>query len=81
MKCEKVAIVKTGWGHKEAVTNIKEYCAIIANLNKDKVSSVHYHHNKLETYYVMEGKMAVYYTENISKFKNIVEEGGLTKDS
>jgi quercetin dioxygenase-like cupin family protein len=69
----KVKVVETGWGNKECVVNIPEYCAMIANFKAGKKSSVHYHLQKLETYYVLEGTIELWWTEHIEDFKKMVE--------
>jgi quercetin dioxygenase-like cupin family protein len=69
MKSEKVEFVETGWGGKEPIINIEEYCAMIINFKKAMVSSVHYHHEKLETYYVLEGRIELRIAEDIEEYK------------
>lgn len=49
--------VKKVWGSEEWIVNTEEYCGKILNLNKGFRCSMHYHKNKDETFYIIEGKV------------------------
>lgn len=51
-------VVDKPWGKEEWIVN-EEYCGKILNLNKGYQSSLHYHKNKKETFYLLEGKLAI----------------------
>ena len=48
--------VKKGWGKENWIVN-NEYCGKIIHLNKGYESSLHYHKNKSETFYILNGSM------------------------
>ncbi len=48
--------VEKVWGNEEWIVN-RDYCGKILNLNKGFRCSLHYHKNKDETFYVLEGKV------------------------
>ena len=50
-------LVMKVWGSEEWVVNNDKYCGKILNLNKGYRCSVHYHKNKTETFYVLQGKV------------------------
>jgi mannose-6-phosphate isomerase-like protein (cupin superfamily) len=64
----KANIVKTGWGYKEMVANLPAFGLMVLNLKKDKKSSIHHHFNKVEMYYVLEGRVSVNYLEKLEDF-------------
>ena len=45
------------WGSEEWIVNNDKYCGKILNLNKGFRGSMHYHKNKHETFYLLEGKV------------------------
>lgn len=59
IKMQKRKFIKTvekPWGREEWIAN-KQYCGKILTLRKGNQSSFHYHKNKDETFYVLEGKI------------------------
>jgi len=53
--------VKKTWGHELWLANNKEedYCGKILHINKGCSTSMHFHSNKHETFYVLSGSLKV----------------------
>jgi quercetin dioxygenase-like cupin family protein len=51
-------IVEKVWGSEEWIVN-RDYCGKILNLKKGFMCSIHYHKNKDETFYILEGKVGL----------------------
>src|SRR3989344_8467315 len=49
--------IKKLWGSEEWLVNNEKYCGKILNLKKGFQSSLHYHKNKHETFYLLDGKV------------------------
>ena len=49
--------VERGWGYELWIENMKEYCGKALVLSKGKRSSFHYHMKKMETMYLVEGRV------------------------
>lgn len=47
------------WGKEVWVVNCEQYCGKLLHVNKDAVSSLHYHPKKQETFYCLEGQVAL----------------------
>jgi quercetin dioxygenase-like cupin family protein len=45
------------WGHEEWIVNTPLYCGKFLYLKKGKRCSIHYHKNKDETFYILEGEV------------------------
>lgn len=54
-------IVKKGWGREVILDNTDEYCGKLLQFNADAEFSFHFHVNKAETFYVLEGELRFYY--------------------
>lgn len=54
---EKAKIYKKLWGSEEWLANTSLYCGKILTLNPGFSCSYHYHKEKNETFYVLEGKV------------------------
>lgn len=48
--------VKKGWGHEHIFASNDHYCGKLLYFNTDAKFSMHFHREKLETWYVMSGK-------------------------
>jgi len=55
--------IPKGWGGEEIIDNRDEYCGKILHFVKGKKLSWHYHLDKKETFYLLEGKLTVYLSE------------------
>ena len=55
------------WGSEEWIVNTKDYCGKILNLKKGFRGSIHYHKNKHETFYLLEGKVLLELGDELKK--------------
>jgi len=53
----KYKIVDKIWGKEKWICNNELYCSKILTLNKGYRCSIHYHKNKDETFYILDGKV------------------------
>ena len=65
-------VVQRVWGSEEWIVN-KDYCGKILNLKKGFRSSIHYHKNKDETFYLLSGKVLL----EIGDEKKVLEPGDI----
>tara|TARA_B100000614_G_C14538149_1_gene489216 strand:- start:167 stop:532 length:366 start_codon:yes stop_codon:yes gene_type:complete len=58
---QKVKIVGKSWGKEEWFANneAEDYCGKVLTILKDQSTSMHYHADKHETFYVLEGTLQV----------------------
>jgi mannose-6-phosphate isomerase-like protein (cupin superfamily) len=54
---DKIKIIKKVWGSEEWLANTEKYCGKILNLKPGFISSLHYHKNKDETFYILQGRV------------------------
>jgi len=47
------------WGKEKIIVNNDEYCGKLLCLDKGATSSLHYHKTKQETFYALEGQVAL----------------------
>ena len=59
-------IVSKGWGYELWVENNELYCGKHLHVLPTKWCSVHYHKNKKETFYVIEGELKLEYSIDLS---------------
>ena len=71
MTSSEIKIVPKGWGYEKWIVNTEEYCGKLLHFIKDKRCSWHYHILKDETFYVQEGKLHVWYSEDDDRDKAI----------
>ena len=71
--------VEKRWGSETwfANTHIHDYCGKILKISKGNCSSMHYHLDKHETFYVLEGKLIVHLIDTASGEEEVlyVREG------
>jgi len=60
----KRTFVPKGWGYEDWIANSELYCGKELFVKKGKKCSWHYHEKKDETFYVMTGKMLLYFSED-----------------
>ena len=53
-----IKVVDKKWGTEEWIVN-RDYCAKLMTLNPDHSCSFHFHKDKTETFYVLEGTMDI----------------------
>ena len=57
----KAQVHPKGWGEEIWIINNEKYCGKLLRFNPGALFSDHYHLEKDETWYVLEGKMEMYY--------------------
>jgi|WetSurMetagenome_2_1015567.scaffolds.fasta_scaffold308517_1 mannose-6-phosphate isomerase-like protein (cupin superfamily) len=65
------------WGYEIWFANTKEYCGkelYVRNHLYSSKGNFHYHKNKDETFYVIEGKLKLDYVDNEGDFRSIILE-------
>ena len=55
MKKEPLITIQKVWGEEIVLVNCKDYCSKLLVLDRNAVSSYHYHKIKKETFYCIEG--------------------------
>lgn len=55
----KMKEVKKVWGEELWIVNNDKYCGKLLFLNKNAISSYHYHKIKQETFYILKGQIAL----------------------
>ena len=59
MPKEDLKTVEKKWGKEIWIVNCPEYCGKLLHLNKGATSSYHYHQVKKETFYALQGQVAL----------------------
>jgi mannose-6-phosphate isomerase-like protein (cupin superfamily) len=69
--------VAKGWGHEEIWVTNDKYCSKFMHFNKGAKFSMHFHHEKEETWYVMSGEFLVLWinTDNAEMDRKILRAG------
>jgi len=75
MKTEKTIYVDKVWGSEVWMANTDMYCGKLLYLKKGKRSSIHYHKNKDETFYIHSGRVLMELWEDDKHENKIMEEG------
>lgn len=58
-------VVAKGWGHELWIVNTDKYCGKQLTVLPSKWCSLHYHKNKDETFYVIDGELLLEYLDNV----------------
>jgi len=56
---ENPEFVTKGWGHEVQIINTDKYCSKVLRFHKGGISSLHYHIDKEETWYVFKGSIKI----------------------
>lgn len=69
--------VEKGWGHELIWATNDKYCGKLLKFNKGAKFSMHFHAQKDETWFVLDGKFEVKYimTQDASQRSEILEKG------
>lgn len=59
MRVEKPSIVAKPWGREIFLSCNDKYVLEIMEINKGERTSLHYHKNRMETFYILSGKLRV----------------------
>lgn len=70
-------IVEKLWGREVWIVNNENYCGKILEFRKDHYSSLHYHNEKMETWYVLNGKIILEYVQNQVPVLKTLESGSI----
>ena len=62
---------KKAWGKEVWMANTEKYCGKLLYVEKARISSIHYHKNKDETFYVLKGKIFM----EVDSVKSVMKEG------
>lgn len=65
--------VEKGWGHEFIFATNDKYCGKVLKFNKDSKFSMHFHAEKDETWFVLEGRFLVKYIDTKTATENQVE--------
>ena len=78
MSSSEIKIVPKGWGYEKWICNTEEYCGKLLHFIKGKRCSWHYHKIKDETFYLQEGKLHVWYSDDDDRgnAKDVILERG-----
>lgn len=70
-------IVYKGWGYENIWATNDHYCGKIMHFNEGAKFSMHFHHQKMETWFVLSGEFIVEYIDTIdaSIHKHTLYEG------
>lgn len=69
--------VSKGWGHELIWATNDKYCGKLMKFNKGAKFSMHFHHEKDETWYILDGVFDVHWinTLNATKITNRLKAG------
>jgi mannose-6-phosphate isomerase-like protein (cupin superfamily) len=67
MSNNKHTTVNKKWGYEIWIENNDLYCGKHLHVLPDKYCSVHYHKNKKETFYVINGELSLEYSRHLNK--------------
>lgn len=65
--------IPKGWGGEEIIVNNEKYCGKILHFIKGKKCSLHYHERKAEHFHVLDGKLKVYYSDDLVVIKKLLD--------
>ena len=68
-------IVPKGWGREVHIHNDRDYCGKLLHLNEGGQCSLHFHVNKTETFYILEGRVELELFHDLNTEKILLEEG------
>jgi mannose-6-phosphate isomerase-like protein (cupin superfamily) len=68
-------IAPKGWGKEVHIHNDENYCGKLLELNKGCKCSLHYHINKIETFYILKGKVEITLFYDLDTRVLVLKEG------
>jgi D-lyxose ketol-isomerase len=71
--------IAKNWGGERVLDNREEYCCKILNVVRNKRLSVHYHLDKIETFYLLSGKVIIKFFDDYERMLEIIEKEGYDK--
>lgn len=74
---EEPEIINKGWGYEIQIINTDKYCSKILHFNAGAQSSLHYHIDKYETWYITKGSIKItgVNPDSAEEYELIVDEG------
>lgn len=74
--------INKGWGYEEIIVTNEKYAGKFLHFKKGGRSSMHFHKEKDETWYVLKGKFVLTYieTENANRFTIMLNEGDIWRN-
>lgn len=77
IKITKPEIINKGWGREIVIANNDEYCGKILEFKAGSKFSDHFHKEKHETFYVLDGILNLYYYDltNGTKLYKLIQPG------
>ena len=70
-----VKVTKAGWGNEVEIHNGDGYCGRVLHVERGQKSSLHYHLEKSETFYVLSGRLSVDLSFDLHKENIILTDG------
>jgi mannose-6-phosphate isomerase-like protein (cupin superfamily) len=67
MALSKIKKVEKVWGSEEWIVNNDLYCGKILNLKRGYRGSIHYHEDKHETFYLLNGRVLIEFGEDLDE--------------
>lgn len=64
------------WGGEKWLDNRSEYCGKILTIIRNKKLSIHYHKDKVETFYLLSGKIILKYFDDADRMYDIIKKEG-----
>jgi len=68
-------IAPKGWGREVHIHNDQDYCGKLLYLNEGGQCSLHFHINKAETFYILEGRVELELFHDLNTEYILLEEG------
>lgn len=69
-------IIEKPWGQEELLEKNEHYMVKRLTMWKDQCCSIQYHEEKIETVYLLSGKLRVYVGENLETLSPVIMEPG-----
>ena len=73
--------IEKGWGHELIFANEPKYCGKIMKFNAGEMTSMHFHIEKMETFFVLAGEFIIHTieTKDATRKETVLEQGQTMK--
>ena len=68
-------IAPKGWGREVHIHNDENYCGKLLELKKDGACSLHFHINKIETFYILKGRVSLTLFYDLVEKEVVLDQG------
>jgi len=68
--------IPKNWGGEKVIDNRAEYCCKMLNVVRGKRLSIHFHLDKMETFYLLSGKVIIKFFDDYKRMEEIIEKQG-----